>query len=119
MLVLSTLYGNGYKTQDEPTIKFLEKMEQLRNTSHNLSYLTDIGDRECIKQVIDITKPEVVIPIHTEVPEAIKELTDKAVILKDMEIYQVKEQINEPRENKSGKNTTKQTTNTRRNNSNT
>lgn len=41
MLVLSTQYGNGYKTQDEPTIKFLEKMEQLRNTSHNLSYISD------------------------------------------------------------------------------
>ena len=39
MLVLFTQYGNGYKTQDEPTIKFLEKMEQLRNTSHNLSYI--------------------------------------------------------------------------------
>ena len=49
------------------------------------------GDRECIKQVIDITNPDIVIPIHTEVPEAIKELTDKAVILKDMEIYEVKE----------------------------
>lgn len=48
------------------------------------------GDRECIKQVIDMTRPEVVIPMHTEVPEAIKELTDKAVILKDMEIYEVK-----------------------------
>lgn len=29
MLVSSTLYGNGYKTQDEPTIKFLEKMDEL------------------------------------------------------------------------------------------
>lgn len=48
------------------------------------------GDRECIKQLIDMTKPEVVIPIHTEVPEAIKELTDKAVILKDREVYEVK-----------------------------
>ena len=55
-----------------------------------MSYITDTGDRECIKQVIDITKPEVVIPIHTEVPEKIKELTDKAVILKDMETYEVK-----------------------------
>ena len=41
------------------------------------------GSRDCIRQVIDITKPEVVIPIHTEVPEAIKELTDKAVVLQD------------------------------------
>ena len=37
-----------------------------------------------------MTKPQVVIPIHTEVPEVMKELTDKAVILKDGEIYKVK-----------------------------
>ena len=30
MLVLFTQYGNGYKTQDEPTIKFLEKMDELK-----------------------------------------------------------------------------------------
>lgn len=29
MLVSSTHYGNGYKTQDEPTIKFLQKMDEL------------------------------------------------------------------------------------------
>lgn len=67
---------------------------RVKNTSNRPGILLDIGDRECIKQVIDITKPEVVIPIHTEVPEAIKELTDKAVILKDMEIYEVKERNN-------------------------
>lgn len=43
----------------------------------------DTGDRQCIKQVIDMLKPEVVIPIHGEQPEKIKELTDKAVILQD------------------------------------
>lgn len=53
-----------------------------------MPYFTDTGDRECIKQVIDITRPEVVIPLHTEAPEKIKKLTDKAVILKDMEIYE-------------------------------
>lgn len=63
---------------------------RVKNTSNRPGILLDIGDRECIKQVIDITKPEVVIPIHTEVPEAIKELTDKAIILRDMEIYEVK-----------------------------
>ena len=55
-----------------------------------MPYITDTGDRECIKQVIDITKPEAVICIHSEAPEKIKELTDKAVILKDMEPYEVK-----------------------------
>ncbi len=88
MLVLSILYGNGYKTQDEPTIKFLKKMQEL-NIPVITCHTSGHGDRECIKQVIDITKPEVVIPIHTEVPEVIKELTDKAVILQDGEIYQV------------------------------
>ena len=72
-------------------MKFLEKMEQLRNTSNRPATYQDIGDRQCIKQVIDMLKPEVVIPIHGEQPEKIKELTDKAVILQDMEIYQVKE----------------------------
>lgn len=85
---MSTHYGNGYKTQDEPTIKFLEKMDELKipvYTCHTSGH----GSRDCIRQVIDITKPEVVIPIHTEVPEAIKELTPNAVILRDMEIYEV------------------------------
>lgn len=71
-------------------MKFLEKMEQLRNTSSRPDMFQDIGDRQCIKQVIDMLKPEVVIPIHGEQPEKIKELTDKAVILQDGEIYEVK-----------------------------
>lgn len=89
MLVSSTHYGNGYKTQDEPTIKFLEKMDELKipvYTCHTSGH----GSRDCIKQVIDITKPTTTICIHSEAPEKIKELTDTAISLQDMEIYEVK-----------------------------
>lgn len=80
----------GYKLQDEPTMKFLEKMDELKIPVIDRTYFTDTGDRECIKKVIDVLKPEVIIPIHGEQPEKIKELTDKAVILQDGEIYEVK-----------------------------
>lgn len=63
---------------------------RVKNTSYNLSYFTDTGDRECIKQVIDITKPTTTICIHSEAPEQIKELTNTAIIIQDGEIYQVK-----------------------------
>ena len=45
---------------------------------------------EAIKEVINITTPKYVIPIHTENKEKIKELTDKAVILEDGEKFIVK-----------------------------
>ena len=45
---------------------------------------------EAIKEVINITKPNYVIPIHTEDKEKIKELTDKVVILEDGEEFIVK-----------------------------
>ena len=38
--------------------------------------------------------------MHSEAPEKIKELTDKAVVLKDNEIYEVKEQTNNMEEPK-------------------
>lgn len=47
------------------------------------------GNKECIKQVIDITKPEIVIPIHRTQPKKIEELTDKAIILNDMEALEI------------------------------
>lgn len=47
------------------------------------------GNKECIKQVIDITKPEIVIPIHGTQPKKIEELTDKAIILNDMEALEI------------------------------
>ncbi len=45
---------------------------------------------EAIKEVINITNPKYVIPIHTENKEKIKELTDKAVILEDGEEFILK-----------------------------
>ena len=48
------------------------------------------ADYTALKQVIDITNPEAVIPIHTENKHGIKHYTDKAVILEDGEIYEVK-----------------------------
>ena len=53
---------------------------------------TQVGhaDYTALNQVIDITAPDVVIPIHTENGEKIKEYTDKAVILDNMQLYEVK-----------------------------
>lgn len=48
------------------------------------------ADYTAIKQVINITKPEIVIPIHTENNEKMKEITNKAVILEDMKEYEIK-----------------------------
>ena len=45
---------------------------------------------EAIKEVIKIINPNVVIPIHTEQKEKMRELTDKAIILEDKEEYIVK-----------------------------
>ena len=45
---------------------------------------------EAIKDVINITNPDYVIPIHTENKEKIKELTSKAVILEDNQEFIVK-----------------------------
>ena len=87
---MSTHYGNGYKTQDESTMKFLEKMQELNipiidlHTSGHADYLT-------LLEVINTTQAKAVIPIHTEAKEKIKEYTDNAVILEDGEIYEVKE----------------------------
>lgn len=61
-------------------------------TPDDFEYLHTSGHAtpEAIKSVIDITNPKVVIPIHTEGKEKIKELTDKAIILKDSEEFIVK-----------------------------
>ncbi len=51
------------------------------------------ADFDAIKMVIDITNPEVVIPMHTEVPEKFKKLTGnrKLIIAKDKEIINTEE----------------------------
>ena len=58
----------------------------------NYIYLHTSGHAtpEAIKDVINITNPEYVIPIHTEDKRKIKELTDKAIILEDNEEFIIK-----------------------------
>lgn len=48
------------------------------------------ADYTALNQVLDITKPDAVIPMHTENGEKIKEYTNNAVLLDDMEVYTVK-----------------------------
>lgn len=77
----------GYKK--EPLYRdFLEKIQELKIDVYDL-HVSGHADYTAFNQVIDITNPEAVIPIHTENKEKIKEFTDKAVILDDMEIYEI------------------------------
>lgn len=75
----------GYK--EEPYYKtFLEKMKELNIDVYDL-HVSGHADYTALNTVLDITNPSVVIPIHTENKEKIKEFTNKAVILEDMETY--------------------------------
>lgn len=60
-------------------------------TPEDFEYLHTSGHAtpDAIKQVINITNPKIVIPIHTDEKAKIKELTDKAVILEDNEEFTV------------------------------
>ena len=62
-------------------------------TPDDFEYLHTSGHAtpEAIKSIIDITNAKVVIPIHTEGKEKIKELTDKAIILEDNEEFIIEE----------------------------
>ena len=77
----------GYK-EEEIYKQFLDKMKELEIDVLDL-HVSGHADYTAIKQVIDITKPEIVIPIHTENKAKIKDFTDKAVILEDMEEYEI------------------------------
>lgn len=66
--------------------KFLDKMKELNIDIYNL-HVSGHADYTAFNQVIDITKPNAVIPMHTENKEKIKDFTDKAVILEDMEAF--------------------------------
>lgn len=79
---------NGYKEEEEYK-KFLDKMKELHIDVIDRTYITDTGDYTAFKQLFDITKPDIVIPIHTEDKYKIKEYTDKAVILNDMETLEI------------------------------
>ena len=79
----------GYK-EEELYKEFLDKMKELSIPVIDL-HVSGHADYLALKQVIDITKPDIVIPIHTENKQKIKEYTDKAVILEDMQTLTVKE----------------------------
>lgn len=76
----------GYKMDSYKD--FIDKMKELKIDILDL-HVSGHADYTAINQVLDITKPDVVIPIHTENKEKIREYTDKAVILEDMEIYEL------------------------------
>ena len=67
--------------------KFLNKMKELNIDVYSL-HVSGHADYTAFNEVIDITKPDAVIPMHTENKKKIKDFTDKAVILNDMEIYE-------------------------------
>ncbi len=75
----------GYK-KEEIYKKFLDRMKELNIDVFNL-HVSGHADYTAFNQVIEIIKPNAVIPMHTENKEKIKDFTDKAVILEDMETY--------------------------------
>ena len=76
-----------YKKEDYYK-KFLDKMQELGIKVFNL-HVSGHADYTAYKGIIDITKPDAVIPIHTENKEKIKDYTNKAVILEDMEAFEI------------------------------
>lgn len=76
----------GYK--EDSYKKFIDRMIELKIDILDL-HVSGHADYTAIKQVLDITNPNVVIPIHTENKEKIKEYTDNAIILDDMAIYEL------------------------------
>ena len=75
----------GYQKEDIYK-KFLDRMKELNIDIYNL-HVSGHADYTAFNQVIEITKPNAVIPMHTENKEKIKDFTDRAVILEDMETY--------------------------------
>ena len=75
----------GYQ-EEEIYKKFLDRMKELNIDIYSL-HVSGHADYTAFNQVIEITKPNAVIPMHTENKEKIKDFTDKAVILEDMETY--------------------------------
>ena len=75
----------GYQ-KEEMYKKFLDRMKELNIDIYSL-HISGHADYTAFNQVIEITKPNAVIPMHTENKEKIKDFTDKAVILEDMETY--------------------------------
>lgn len=76
----------GYKVDSYK--KFIHRIKELKIDILDL-HVSGHADYTAINQVLKITNPNVVIPIHTENKEKIKEYTNKAVILEDMESYEL------------------------------
>lgn len=87
-VVLYSLW-EGYKEEKEYQ-EFLSRIAELGIDIITL-HTSGHADYTAIKEMINITKPEIVIPIHTENKEKIRLYTNNAVILNDGEIYKVKE----------------------------
>ena len=77
----------GYKKETDYKT-FLDGMKELEIDVIDL-HVSGHADYTATMQVIDIVKPEVVIPIHTEDKEKIKDFTEKAVVLDDMQVYEL------------------------------
>ena len=84
--VIYSMWG-GYK-KEEIYRKFLNKMDELGIDVFD-AHVSGHADFTAYQQLFNITDPEIVIPIHTEKKEKIKEYTDKAVILEDMEFFEI------------------------------
>ena len=77
----------GYKEEDIYK-EFFNKMKELDIDIIDL-HVSGHADYTAFKQLFDITKSDIVIPIHTEDKYKITEYTDKAVILNDMETLDI------------------------------
>ena len=78
---------SGYKEEDYYK-KFLDKMKQMNIDVLDL-HVSGHADYTALKEILDITNPDIVIPMHTENKEKIRDYTDKAVLLDDMEVYEI------------------------------
>ncbi|WP_405383497.1 MBL fold metallo-hydrolase [Phascolarctobacterium sp.] len=78
---------NGYRTRKGSGIPSFLKL------ADNWTYLHTSGHctRSALNMVLSITKPDVVIPVHTDVPEMVKEVVTntRVKVLKDGEVYKV------------------------------
>ena len=77
----------GYKNE-EIYRRFLDKMKEIDIDVFDL-HVSGHADYTAFNEVLDIIRPGAVIPMHTESKEKIRDFTDKAVILDDMEVYEL------------------------------
>lgn len=70
--------------------KDYQRIQKIVPKSYMYLHTSGHATPEAIKEIIDITNPKYVIPIHTENKQKIKELTNQAIILEDNEEFYVK-----------------------------